>query len=169
MRLMVTFLRAYPSQSAITLAALLSVGLIEGFGLSLLVPLLGIAVGGSLNTADTVLFRVSAQVHESNGFRDNTYLGRDNTNGRDETGVRLGLSFDPMDTLKGKLSVVYSKIDNGYDAFAIDNAYTVLSDKPGKDGQESVGASLRLDWSDVGPGELPAGGDHEGAQGPAVV
>jgi ATP-binding cassette subfamily C protein len=47
MRLMLTFLRAYPSQSAITLAALLSVGLIEGFGLSLLVPLLGIAVGGN--------------------------------------------------------------------------------------------------------------------------
>ncbi len=46
MRLMLTFLRAYPSQSAITLGALLFVGLIEGFGLSLLVPLLGIAISG---------------------------------------------------------------------------------------------------------------------------
>jgi outer membrane receptor protein involved in Fe transport len=115
---------------------------------------LGIAFGGSLNEFDTLLFRVSAQKHESNGFRDNTYLGRDDTNARDETGIRFGLSFDPTGLLDGKLSVIYSRIDNGYDAFAIDNSYTMLSDKPGKDGQESVGASLRLDWNDVGPGDL---------------
>lgn len=115
---------------------------------------LGFAFGGSLDHYDTLLFRLSAQQHESDGFRDNAFLGREDTNGRDETGVRFGLSFDPTGTLDGKLSVIYSRIDNGYDAFAIDNSYTMLSDKPGKDGQESVGASLRLDWSDVGAGEL---------------
>jgi ATP-binding cassette subfamily C protein len=47
MRLLLTFLRAYPSQSAIALGALLFAGLIEGFGFSLLVPLLGIAVSGT--------------------------------------------------------------------------------------------------------------------------
>lgn len=47
MRLLLTFLRAYPSQSAITLGALLVAGLVEGFGFSLLVPLLGIAISGS--------------------------------------------------------------------------------------------------------------------------
>jgi ATP-binding cassette subfamily C protein len=47
MRLMVTFLRAYPSQSAITLGALLFAGLIEGFGFSLLVPLLGMGIRGN--------------------------------------------------------------------------------------------------------------------------
>ena len=115
---------------------------------------LGLAFGGSLNDDDTMLFRVSAQKHESNGFRDNTYLGREDTNGRDETGVRVGLSFDPSGSLDGKLSVIYSRIDNGYDAFAINNSYTMLSDKPGKDGQESVGASLRFDWNDIGVGDL---------------
>ena len=115
---------------------------------------LGLAFGGSLNEYDTLLFRISAQKHESNGFRDNTYLGREDTNGRDETGVRFGLSFDPTGSLDGKLSVIYSRIDNGYDAFAIDNSFTMLSDKPGRDAQDSVGASLRLDWSDVGPGDL---------------
>jgi ATP-binding cassette subfamily C protein len=44
---MLTFFRAYPSQSAITLGGLLFAGLIEGFGFSLLVPLLGIAVSGN--------------------------------------------------------------------------------------------------------------------------
>ena len=51
MRLLLTFLRTYPSQSAITLGALLFAGLIEGFGLSLLVPLFGIAVSGNDTTA----------------------------------------------------------------------------------------------------------------------
>jgi ATP-binding cassette subfamily C protein len=44
MRLLITFLRAYPLQSALTLTALLFAGVVEGFGLSLLLPLLGLAV-----------------------------------------------------------------------------------------------------------------------------
>ncbi len=47
MRLLFTFLRSYPSQSAITLGALVLAGLIEGFGFSLLVPLIGIAFRGN--------------------------------------------------------------------------------------------------------------------------
>ena len=113
---------------------------------------LGLAFGGALNDRESVLFRLSAQKHESNGFRDNPYLGRRDTNGRDETGVRLGLTFG--ESVKGRLSVIYNKIDNGYDAFALDNSYTMLSDNPGKDAQESIGASLRLDWDDVGDGTL---------------
>jgi outer membrane receptor protein involved in Fe transport len=41
---------------------------------------------------------------------------------------------------------MYTDIDDGYDAFAIDNSLTVLSDKPGKDAQRSIGASLNIDW-----------------------
>ncbi len=47
MRLIIIFLRTYPLQSARTLAALLFAGLIEGFGLSMLLPLLGLA--GDIN------------------------------------------------------------------------------------------------------------------------
>ncbi len=115
---------------------------------------LGLAFGGALNEQNSVLFRLSAHKHESNGFRDNAFLDREDTNGRDETGLRFGLSFDPSASFGGRLSVIYSKVDNGYDAFAIDNSYTMLSDKPGEDSQDSLGASLRFDWSDVGPGEL---------------
>jgi ATP-binding cassette subfamily C protein len=46
MHLLLTFLRAYPAQSAMTLGALLFAGLIEGFGFSLLLPLFGIAISG---------------------------------------------------------------------------------------------------------------------------
>ena len=114
----------------------------------------GIAFGGSLDENQRVLFRVSAHNHESNGFRDNPFLGRDDTNGRDETTVRLGLAFEPGADWSGRLSLVYANVDNGYDAFALDNSYTMLSDKPGRDAQESLGASLRFDWDALGPGSL---------------
>ena len=108
---------------------------------------LGLAFGGALDESETMTFRVSAQKHESNGFRSNSYLGRDDSNGRDESALRLRLRYQPSSTLDANLSVLYSDIDNGYDAFALDNSYTTLSDKPGKDAQQSTGASLRLDWS----------------------
>ena len=115
---------------------------------------LGAAFGGSLNDDETIVFRLSAQQFASNGFRDNPYLGRQDTNNRDETSVRFGLAFEPGSASEGRLSLIYSKVDDGYDAFALDNTYTMLSDKPGRDAQESLGASLRFDWEDVGNGSL---------------
>ena len=45
------------------------------------------------------------------------------------------------------LAALFADVDNGYDAFAIDNSLTMLSDKPGKDAQRSLGGSLRIEWS----------------------
>jgi outer membrane cobalamin receptor len=99
---------------------------------------------------------VSAQHHESNGFRDNTYLGRDDTNGRKENAVRARVQVELSDDLEMNVAGLYTDVDDGYDAFALDNGYTVLSDKPGKDAQKSVGASLRFDWSGTAQGTLTA-------------
>ena len=44
MRLILTFIRRYPAQSVITLLAMLFAGIAEGFGMSMLLPLLGIAM-----------------------------------------------------------------------------------------------------------------------------
>ena len=107
----------------------------------------GVAVGGPLNSGESLLYRVSAHYHESNGFRDNAYLGRDDTNGRDETTVRGRLRWLPSDTFTVDLATLYADVNDGYDAFAIDNSYTMLSDKPGRDAQRSVGGSLRVEWS----------------------
>ncbi len=38
-------------------------------------------------------------------------------------------------------------LDNGYDAFAIDNSRTTLSDKPGQDTQLARALAVRLDYS----------------------
>ena len=44
MRLIITFIRRYPAQSAVTLLAMLFAGIADGFGISMLLPLLGIAM-----------------------------------------------------------------------------------------------------------------------------
>ena len=108
---------------------------------------LGVAFGGALSGDEALTFRISAQRHQSNGFRSNRYLGRDDTNGRDEAAVRARLRYIPSSDFEANLALMYADIDNGYDAFALDNSYAVLSDKPGRDAQQSHGASLRLEWS----------------------
>jgi len=111
---------------------------------------IGAAFGGAILQSENATFRISAQKHESNGFRDNTYLGREDTNGRDELAMKSRLRFVLSDAFEANVSLLYSKIDNGYDAFSLDNSYTMLSDNPGKDAQESIGTSLRLDWTGFG-------------------
>lgn len=107
----------------------------------------GFAFGGRIGTSNSAMYRLSAHHHRSDGFRDNTYLNRDNTNGREETTVRARLSWSAAEVWQFDLAAVFADVDNGYDAFALDNSYTMLSDKPGKDAQESIGASLRAAYS----------------------
>jgi len=117
---------------------------------------IGMAFGGALDDDERLLFRVSGQRFESNGFRDNSYLNREDTNGREETTLRARIRLDASDDLEVNLAALYTDIDNGYDAFALDNGYTMLSDKPGRDAQRSAGASLRLDWTGPASGSLTA-------------
>jgi ATP-binding cassette subfamily C protein len=54
MRLIITFFKRYPAQSILTLMAMLFAGIAEGFGVAMLLPLLGIAInspGGINNSA----------------------------------------------------------------------------------------------------------------------
>jgi len=106
----------------------------------------GIAFGGALNDSESALFRISAHHHQSNGYRDNSFLGREDTNGRDETTVRGRLAWQASENVDVNLAAFISSIDNGYDAFSLDNSYTMLSDKPGKDAQDSIGASAKIEW-----------------------
>lgn len=106
----------------------------------------GLAFGGSLDAGNRALFRLSAQHHQSNGYRNNAYLDREDSNGRDETVVRGRLLLQPSESVDVNVAALYANVDNGYDAFSLDNSYTMLSDKPGKDAQESVGVSVRADY-----------------------
>lgn len=105
----------------------------------------GIAVGGPIGGKGAG-YRLSAHHYQSNGFRSNPYLGKNDTNGRDETSLRGRFVWSAGDNWSFKLTGMFSDMDDGYDAFAIDNTLTVLSNNPGKDAQRSIGASFNIDW-----------------------
>jgi outer membrane receptor protein involved in Fe transport len=104
----------------------------------------GAVVGGALS--ERVAGRLVAQRFRSDGFRENAFLGRDDTNGLDETTLRGRLAIEAGERLDVDLSALWVDLDNGYDAFALDNSRRTLSDAPGRDAQRSRGLSTTVDW-----------------------
>jgi len=109
----------------------------------------GLAAGGGLPGSAAVPVAWRAVLHRavSDGFRHNGYLGRDDTNGRDELSARFKLRLGPADGWQADLGLILADFSNGYDAFAIDNSFTTISDRPGRDSQRSLGASLDTIYS----------------------
>jgi outer membrane receptor protein involved in Fe transport len=103
---------------------------------------IGAAVGGKLSNRSSG--RLSLHHFESNGFRDNGYLGRDDTNGRDELTARGKLQWSFADDWNALLTGLYMDFDNGYDAWTVRNDDITHSDKPGRDSQETRAGSLRV-------------------------
>jgi outer membrane receptor protein involved in Fe transport len=103
---------------------------------------LGAAFGGPIG--DALGFRTSLQTYENSGFRDNAFLGRDDTYGRDELTARGKLAWSPSDAVQVDFTGLYVDVDNGYDAWAIDNGFNTYSDDPGRDAQQSSAGSVRV-------------------------
>jgi outer membrane receptor protein involved in Fe transport len=97
----------------------------------------------SLNSA----WRVAVQDYRSDGFRNDTFLGRDDTMDRDELTARAKWRWRPSEGTTVDLTWLHADLDNGYDAWSIDNSRTSLADHPGKDAQQSDGAALKVDTS----------------------
>ncbi len=105
------------------------------------------ALGGMLTgpISDTAAYRLAVQHYDSDGNRRNRYLGRDDTNGQDETTARGKLRWQLGDGWQFDLTGLYADIDNGYDAWSVDNhKQATVSDKPGRDVQETAAGSLRV-------------------------
>jgi outer membrane receptor protein involved in Fe transport len=51
-------------------------------------------------------------------------------------------------------------MDNGYDAFTLDNSFNTQSDHPGVDSQHSTGGSARVTYSGIGPATLTLIGSY---------
>ena len=105
---------------------------------------LAAAVGGPIS--DKVSYRVAAQRNTSDGFINNDYLNRDDTNNIDETLLRTKFRIAASDDLDLDLTAFYANIDNGYDAFSLDNSRHTLSDNPGHDRQETLALSGKSSW-----------------------
>ena len=97
--------------------------------------------------SDRVGFRIAVQQYISDGFIDNDFLRAEDTSDRDELTLRAKLSWLIGDASELDLMLGYIDIDNGYDAFSLDNDRDTLSDEPGHDRQESSFGSIRWRWS----------------------
>lgn len=104
----------------------------------------GVAVGGPLD--ESLGWRLVAQHYRQDGFRNNAFLGRDDTNGRDEFTGRGKLHWQVRDGLIVKFTGMLVDLDNGYDAWTIDNSLDTLSDQPGKDSQRTAAGAVRVEW-----------------------
>ena len=115
----------------------------------------GAVVSAPVPSADSA-FRLAAERYLSDGYYRNVFLGRDDTNSRDERTLRGRWRYQPSERLRVDLSLLNVEIDNGYDAFAPDNTRTTHSDHPGVDLQRSSGAAVKIAWSGLGPATLTA-------------
>lgn len=110
----------------------------------------GIAVGGPLleNDPEQLTFRFSLHQLQQDGFRDNKFLGKNDTNERDELNTRLKLRWITNEDWQWDGTLFYADSDNGYDEWTLDNAgFDVISDQPGRDEQQSFATSIKGKWT----------------------
>lgn len=102
---------------------------------------------GAVTDSGDVLYRVSVQQHNQNGYMNNQYLSRDDTNARDEFTGHGKLRWFATDDLQFDLSLLFANYNNGYDAWTLDNnGENTLTDTPGVDEQKTFGASLKTTY-----------------------
>jgi outer membrane receptor protein involved in Fe transport len=91
-------------------------------------------------------FRLSVQHYSSDGYYHNLYYNRYDPDRQGEDTYRGRWVFAPSDKLRAELTVFHVAINNGYDAFTIDNSRNTQSDQPGVDSQHSTGVSMRVHY-----------------------
>ena len=105
---------------------------------------LGFMSSGTFNDQkNSPQYRIALFKHNSDGFRHNATLDRNDTNARDEQMFRAKLRFFPSQDAQIDVTLLHSDLNNGYDAWARDNTFTTYSNQPGKDTQLSNGVSIK--------------------------
>ncbi len=102
----------------------------------------GAAVGGTL-IEDTLTGRISVYKNKSDGYMENSYLNRDDTNNIDELTTKAQLRWFASDNHTIDLNFMHLDIDNGYDAWTFDNSRVSHADEPGKDKQKTNAFALK--------------------------
>ena len=95
---------------------------------------------------DRVSARLAVGSNQSDGYYENAFLRTKKNNEQDELTIRGKLRAQMSDRWKLDLSLSHVNIDNGYDAFTLDNSRTTLSDEPGRDQQESLAFAVDSSW-----------------------
>ncbi|WP_104643609.1 TonB-dependent receptor [Pseudoalteromonas carrageenovora] len=93
-------------------------------------------LAASTGLTDDTSARVSYFRRKSDGYVDNLYLN-DETQQQDEQVARFKLNSQLTEHLNTELNLHYIDINNGYDAFTLDNSRNSVADEPGQDNQQS--------------------------------
>ena len=101
------------------------------------------AVGGPLS--QNTGFRLAVQSNKTDGYIDNIFLGR-STNDISEFTSRGKFGWQVNNDFSLNFTMLYSDVNNGYDAFSLDNNRDTYSDEPGHDKLESLAAALDSSW-----------------------
>src|SRR5690554_4700269 len=101
---------------------------------------LGAAVSGGLT--NNLQGRIAVNHFQSDGYMENDFLGHKDTNNFNETVLRGKLAWQPNDDSHLKLTYLFADVNNGFDAFTVDNSRTSLADEPGKDEQQTHALSV---------------------------
>jgi len=91
-----------------------------------------LALAAGKRLSDDIALRFSVNQYNNDGYNNNTWLGREDTNARDELSSRLAGSWQ-RGQHRVEATYYYIDVDNGYDGFSLDNTRDTLSDEPGKD------------------------------------
>jgi outer membrane receptor protein involved in Fe transport len=104
-------------------------------------------LGGAYSQAltESLSARASIQTNREDGFVYNAFLDADDVNNIDETTATLSVQNDFNDRQRLGLNLYYFDIDNGYDAFSLDNDNVTQSDEPGFDRTEALAASIKYE------------------------
>ena len=104
----------------------------------------GVVASGSIS--DELLGRVSVSKNTGDGYIENPFLNRDDTNNIDELTARVKLRWMLSNDFNVDLTATYINVDNGYNAFSLENTRNTRSDEPGHDRQESSALSVLATW-----------------------
>mgnify|MGYP000019045649 FL=1 len=104
---------------------------------------LGGAISGSIT--DSVQGRIAINQITSDGYMENVHLNKDDTNNIDELVARAQINWAINQNNDLNISILKTDINNGYDAFSLDNTRTTYSNNPGQDKQETE--ALSLNWN----------------------
>lgn len=97
--------------------------------------------------SDSTGYRFAVKKNVSDGYMDNVFLERSDTNNIDELSLRGKIVSELNENMALTTTVFLADIDNGYDAFSLDSNRDTYSDQPGFDRQKTKGMAFNLDWT----------------------
>ena len=112
-----------------------------------------VELANSVVVSDDLAVRAAVYHNRSDGFVKNAHLNREDTNNTDESAVKLAAKWQIDTATTLNLAYRWYDIDNGYDAFSLDNDNITQSDEPGFDRQQTHAVSANM-ATELQAGEL---------------